>query len=346
MHKKNFFLVEDFENINEKEYRKRTVNSHIFHSLEWMRIVKETFGINYKVASLKENNMTLASIPFVSYLNLIKGPCALPIQFSGYHGSIVSDNDKTKSKLLGQFFKYCEKKKLYTQLPEINLIEGHQSFSGYSIYIMDINQNSSVEEQVLSFSSKRMSNYIKQALKSELISKVGGLELLDMFYLLYLQNMKELGTPPFSKKYFKKIIEYLPHLAKIILVQDKRKKICSSMFVLKVSEKELFARAICTPRLYKTEQSSHLIYLEAIRLAKNLGCSVMNFGRSIDGSGPALFKKRYGLKATPQLIYSPDKKWTVTDPNQSILRYAVNIWKILPIPLTKVGGIMFAKHVI
>ena len=118
------------------------------------------------------------------------------------------------------------------------------------------------------------------------------------------------------------------------------------MFVLKVSKTELFATTISTPRLYQTEQSTHLIDMEAARLAQSLGCSVMNFGRSIDGGGPAVFKQRYGLKAIPQFIYSPNKKWTVTDPNKSILRYAVNIWKKLPIPLTKVGGIVLAKHVI
>ena len=86
---------------------------------------------------------------------------------------------------------------------------------------------------------------------------------------------------------------------------------------------------ISTPRLYQEGQSSHLIYLQAAREAQNLGCSVINFGRSIDGSGPALFKKRFGLEATPLLMYSPNENWTVTDPNKSFLRYFVAIWKKL-----------------
>ena len=72
----------------------------------------------------------------------------------------------------------------------------------------------------------------------------------------------------------------------------------------------------------------------------------MNFGRSIDGSGPALFKKRYGLKVTPLLMYSPYNNWTVTNPKNSILRHAIAIWKKLPITITKLGGIVLAKHVI
>jgi hypothetical protein len=154
-----------------------------------------------------------------------------------------------------------------------------------------------------------------------------------------------LGTPPLRKNFFKKIIEFFPEESRIILIRD-QKKLCSGMFLLKVSKSELFAPIICTPRAYQVNQSSHLIYLEAAKEAKKLGCSVMNFGRSIDGSGPALFKKRFGLKAIPIRMYSPCNNWVVTNPKSSILRHVTTIWKKLPIPLTRLGGIIFAKHVI
>ena len=342
--KKNFF-IQDYESINEYNYSQRVNKSHVFHSLEWMKVVRESLGIRYKIAVLKENNTIVASIPFVSYHNLIKGSCALPLQFSGYYSSIVADNENFKRRILSQFFEYCKKYNLYTQIPELNEIRGYNGFLGYSIYKINIKRDSSVEEQILKNASKRMRNYTKNAIRSDLVCCTGSLELLDQFYSLYLQNMNELGTPPLPKKYFKNIIKYFPKTSKIILVKNEN-KVCSGMFVLKVSKSELFASAISTPRLYQTMQSSHLIYLQAAREAKNMGCSVMNFGRSIDGSGPAIFKKRYGLEVTPLLMYSPHENWTVTDPSKSILRYAVLIWKKLPIPLSRLLGMILAKHVI
>ena len=157
--------------------------------------------------------------------------------------------------------------------------------------------------------------------------------------------MKELGTPPFPKSYFRQIIENFPQKAKIILV-EKQRQICSSSLIINVSKKELYTYVICTPRLYKSGRSSHLIYIQAAKEAQNLGCSLINYGRSIDGSGPAFFKSRYGLEIIPLLIYSPYKNWVVTNPKKTILRHAVTIWKKLPIPLTRVGGVLFAKHVI
>ena len=157
--------------------------------------------------------------------------------------------------------------------------------------------------------------------------------------------MKELGTPPLTKTYFKKIFEYLPRFARIILVISKN-HVCSSILTIKVSENELFAPFISTPRKYQKDESSYLVYLEAVKEAKNLGCSVMNFGRSIDGSGPALFKQRYGLKVVPLYMYSPHKNWSVTNPEKSFLRYAVAIWKKLPIPITRVAGVILGKHLI
>jgi len=339
------FSVQDFENINLKNYQQRTNESHIFHSLEWMKIVKKTLGVNYKIALLRENNLIVASIPFVLYHNLIKGQSALPLQFSCYYGSIAADNDDAKEKILIKFFKYCRESNFFTQIPEVNLIKGHKYFSGYSIYKIELEVNSTVEEQILARASKRMRYYIKKAIKSDLVSCTGGLELLNEFYFLYLQNMKELGTPPLPKNYFKKIIKWLPKTAKIILVKNK-KQVCSGMFVLKVSKSELFAPVISTPRAYQVGQSSHFIYLQAAKEAQQFGCSVMNFGRSIDGSGPALFKKRYGLEETPLLMYSPYKNWTITNPKNSILRHVISIWKKLPLPLTRLGGIILAKHII
>jgi len=340
------FVIEDFEKIDVKDYLRRTVESHIFHSIEWMKTVKETLGLSYKIAMLKDNEKVIASIPFLTYRNFIKGPSALPLHPSGYYDTIVSDNDRFKNVILNKFFEYCLNHKLYTQVPEINAISGYKNFFGYSIYRMKIERTSPAEEQIINRANiKRSKEMTKNSDKCDLLCYTGGLELLDKFYFLYLQNMKELGTPPFPKSYFRKIIENFPQKAKIILV-EKQRQICSSSLIINVSKKELYTYVICTPRLYKSGRSSHLIYIQAAKEAQNLGCSLINYGRSIDGSGPAFFKSRYGLEIIPLLIYSPYKNWVVTNPKKTILRHAVTIWKKLPIPLTRVGGVLFAKHVI
>ena len=59
---------------------------------------KEALEINHKIAILKENNQIVASIPFAFSRNLIKGPCALPLQFTGYYNSILADNNILKRK--------------------------------------------------------------------------------------------------------------------------------------------------------------------------------------------------------------------------------------------------------
>ena len=340
------FVIEDFEKIDVKDYLRRTVESHIFHSIEWMKTVKETLGLSYKIAMLKDNEKVIASIPFLTYRNFIKGPSALPLHPSGYYDTIVSDNDRFKNVILNKFFEYCLNHKLYTQVPEINAISGYKNFFGYSIYRMKIERTSPAEEQIINRANiKRSKEMTKNSDKCDLLCYTGGLELLDKFYFLYLQNKKELGTPPFPKSYFRKIIENFPQKAKIILV-EKQRQICSSSLIINVSKKELYTYVICTPRLYKSGRSSHLIYIQAAKEAQNLGCSLINYGRSIDGSGPAFFKSRYGLEIIPLLIYSPYKNWVVTNPKKTILRHAVTIWKKLPIPLTRVGGVLFAKHVI
>ena len=91
------FFIEDFENIDQKNYRQRTAGSHIFHSLEWMMTVKETLGISYKIAMLKHKDKIVASIPFIGYRNFIKGPCALTAMNVDYtsEGTYMTFEDGT-----------------------------------------------------------------------------------------------------------------------------------------------------------------------------------------------------------------------------------------------------------
>ena len=131
MPEKQNFSIHDFESIDEQDYLRGKNVPHIFHSLKWMKIVKETLGVKCKIALLEENKVLVASIPFVSYRNLIKGQCALPLQFSGYYDSIFADNDDLKKEILSQFFKYCKKSSYFTQISEVNSINGYQYFSGY-----------------------------------------------------------------------------------------------------------------------------------------------------------------------------------------------------------------------
>ena len=92
------FSVNDFENLNQDEYKDRINGSHIFHSIAWMKIIKKSLGINHEIALLKKNNKIVDSIPFAFSRNLLKGPCALPLQFSGYYTSIIADNLIEKKK--------------------------------------------------------------------------------------------------------------------------------------------------------------------------------------------------------------------------------------------------------
>ena len=122
-------------------------------------------------------------------------------QFSGYYGSIFADKDDLKRKIFSKFLDYCKNFNFFTQIPEVNSINGCQFFSGYSIYKIRLKDNSSAEDQILANANKRMREYTQKAIRSTFKSFTGGKELLEKFYILYLQNMKELSTPPLEKNF-------------------------------------------------------------------------------------------------------------------------------------------------
>jgi hypothetical protein len=56
----------------------------------------------------------------------------------------------------------------------------------------------------------KVRNQIRKAEKSNLDAWVDGLELLDDFYAVFARNMRDLGTPVYSRRLFEEVLGAIP----------------------------------------------------------------------------------------------------------------------------------------
>ena len=80
-----------------------------------------------------------------------------------------------------------------------------------------------------SFKSKLRSQ-IKRAMKEDMTTQVGGMELLNDFYRVFSENMRDLGTPVWSKKLLYQVLDQLDDMAHICLVYNKKNTCCRRVF--------------------------------------------------------------------------------------------------------------------
>lgn len=196
---------------------------------------------------------------------------------------------------------------------------------------------SSSDELLASFKSKLRSQ-IKKAEKNGLVSKVGrDIKLLDDFYQVYTRNMRDLGSPSHSKKWFQSVSEAYGE-NKIFSVVYKDEVPIGAGIVLRISDKACIPWA-STVRDYNRLAPNMLLYWSLLGYCADNGIRSFDFGRSTYEEGTYKFKKQWG--AEPELLewkkISPSGEVTLVSEsaNTSKLRVHVeNLWRKLPVNLT------------
>ena len=157
----------------------------------------------------------------------------------------------------------------------------------------------SSEKLMASFKAKVRSQ-VKKAFKNKLTWKIGSLELLDEFYAVFSENMRDLGSPVHSRNWIKSILRSYKNRAQV--------------GVIKTSDGQTAAAGIilCHPRIvsipwasslkrYNRYNPNMLLYWAFLKYAADNGYSYFDFGRSTPDQGTYRFKKQWG--AIPETLH-------------------------------------------
>jgi FemAB-related protein (PEP-CTERM system-associated) len=190
-----------------------------------------------------------------------------------------------------------------------------------------------VEEQWEAAPSERR-NRVRKAQKSGLRAEFAGPERLTDFYRVWSHNMRDLGSPAHSLKWFETALETFREHMTLLLIRDDR--VFAGAAVLVEYKDTLAVPWVSSLRQHFGRHPNDLLYWEAVKRAVDRGCSRFDFGRSTADSGNFTYKVRWGAESTP--IYWQYKalgKGEATLPSEQSAKYnlAVNLWKRMPVGL-------------
>lgn len=171
--------------------------------------------------------------------------------------------------------------------------------------------------------------------------RTGGLELVDAFYDVFAQNMRDLGTPVYPVKFFRALLERFPECCRVLVV-DRGEVPAAAAFLVLQGQRAEIPWAGCTA-LAKPLGFNMKLYWEVLSFVSLQGCRVFDFGRSTVGAGTYNFKKQWG--AQPVQLYwhrwerNPGKRAHPQKPTEGrIMRYATAIWQRLPLTVANTVG--------
>ena len=186
--------------------------------------------------------------------------------------------------------------------------------------------------------SKVRSQIRKPLNNDSLTVHFGGAELLDEFYSVFCRNMRDLGTPPFSKGLFAAMLDHFGDAAEICSVHLDGIPV-SSGFLLHGPGVTLIPSA-SSLREYNRSSCNMLMYWHALCRAIDRGQHTFDFGRSSPDAGTWKFKKQWGAKECPAVWQYYLREGEVSDmrPGSGRFDMVIEVWKRLPVWLTRIIG--------
>jgi len=203
----------------------------------------------------------------------------------------------------------------------------------------------SSEALLKSFKSKLRSQ-INRPLKEGLRVQSGGVELVDEFYGVFLENMRDLGSPVHSKMLIRNAVLEFPERARVFVVYQNATPLAASLaFGFKGIFMNPWASAL---RRFGHLSPNMLLYWGMLEHAAQNGYATFDFGRSTPGEGTFKFKEQWGAKPAPLHWQYIGWEAAGSENGSDLSRrfdWAAAVWKRLPLAATRVFGPALRKYI-
>ncbi len=162
---------------------------------------------------------------------------------------------------------------------------------------------------------------------------------VDVLHRIYAESVRNLGTPVFSRRYFRILAEAFGDCCDVVTVLDGDAAIASVMNFYFRDEVLPYYGGGTAGRAQRA--GNDFMYWEVMRRAADRGCRLFDFGRSKLGTGAFAFKHNWGFEPEPlhyRFRLAPGAAIPDHNPLNPKYRLFIAAWKRLPLPVANLIG--------
>ena len=316
-----------------------------YHLYGWREVIKKSFGHKtYYLTARNNNNDICGLLPLAYIKSALFGKSLVSLPFFNYGGILCSCDEAEAALLEASARMRKELNAAYTEFRHLLRSDRVAATKKHKVtMILNLNK---VEEQQWKELDPKVRNQVRKAEKNGLKAVVGQLDLLDGFYEVFSRNMRDLGTPVYSKKFFQNMLETFPESSCIISVMLDGTTVASG--ILTWFRDTLEVPWASSNSDYRDKCPNNLLYWEAIKFAIGKGLTRFDFGRSTPGEGTFRFKKQWGAQPVQlywQYLLEEGREMPALNPDNPKYKLAIKLWQRLPVPLTKLLGPSIVRNI-
>ncbi|WP_049631527.1 FemAB family XrtA/PEP-CTERM system-associated protein [Cellvibrio sp. pealriver] len=300
------------------------------HNPAWAQVVKKTFGHqSFILCARSITGDLLGGIPFTVFSSPLFGKFGVSMPYLNYGGVVSEYNDVCMSLMQSLDGVRAQLGLQHIEIRSIHEGLGDNPSTKKASMLLRLPTDDESLDKTLG--SKIRAQYKKADEFSPQV-KIGKQELLDDFYRVFSENMRDLGTPVYAKTWFANILNHDDLDANIIIVYINKKPVSCGFLVSYGTLMEIpWASTLKSANKYNTNM---WMYRKILSFAIQKGCVYFDFGRSTLDAGTYKFKKQWGAEPCQHYWYCvlpPNTPRPEMNPDNPKLKIFVALWKWLPL---------------
>jgi FemAB-related protein (PEP-CTERM system-associated) len=312
-----------------------------YHAWDWRRVFEQAFGHDCVYLMTRRGGEVAGVLPLVQIRSRIFGNTLTSLPFLNYGGVMADDADaaealvaQARTEAQARGCRHVELRHVAAQFPALPC-KRHK-----------VSMRLPLGPNLWDALDRKVRNQIRKAEKSGLEIQRGGLELVGDFYKVFARNMRDLGTPVYSRRLFEEVIQAFPDRSHLHVIRLKGEAVAAGVTYRTDAMVQLpWASSI---REFNPLCPNVLLYWDAIQYAQERGAATFDMGRSTPNEGTFKFKAQWGAQPVPlhweyQLLTAGELP--NVSPANPKFQLAIAVWQKLPLALTTRVGPMIVRAI-
>lgn len=302
----------------------------IYHLYAWRDFYERDFGKEAHYLIARNDAGTIDGVlPLVRQKSVLFGDYLCSVPYFNYGGTLA-DGPDARRRLFEAAARLCDTLGArHLELRETGDYDNWPTRVDKMTMLLPLPTSSDELGQAL---GSKLRSQIRRPQRENPETRVGGTELLDDFYAVFSRNMRDLGTPVYSRRMFRVILERFAKNAELITIDVAGRPAAAAFLMHHRGTTEIPWAS--TVRDYNAISINMLLYWEALNRAIERGSRSFDFGRSTIDSGTYRFKKQWG--AQPRQLYwhyhvRDGGEMPALNPGSGRYDLAMRVWRSLPL---------------
>lgn len=304
----------------------------LYHDLRWRTVFADTMHRELAYVSARGPDQQLVGIlPLCITRSRLFGHYGCSLPYVNYGGPLGLSPD-IEDRMISWLFE---------QIPAWGLghvevrdtreraLKGASTRTDKAAMVLDMSQFNGADDVLSSLSSKVRSQ-VKKALRQDIDFRWGKTDRVDDFYQVFARNMRDLGTPVYTRQLFHAITEQFVHESHIVVGYYAGEPV-SAAFLLEHNGRWEIPWA-STLRRANALSANMALYATILTALPERRAVQFDFGRSSVDAPTYRFKKQWGALPHQLYWYYPDSYASASLTTESKkFQLAIAAWQKLPV---------------